>query len=161
MFTLYLLRRQTKTEIYYYLPQLKKYHLYDVKFKKIYATQNYKIPYDVLIFFKSDEIGVVESLELREKINIDTAELKSYTWPIEFKLYFTMKSVNSSRYESLVEEERNIEWWKINESAKKFASSFLDSGHKKNIVNYSQNKNGRIVCFKDGNSYYLLIECWG
>lgn len=154
-------KQNSKTELYKYLPQLRKYDLYDVNIKKIYADASYKIPYNLLISFKSNTENIFEDLGLKNLHMVDTIKLRKSIWIEEYDIYFTMKSLNAIRYKSIKDEEKGIKWWKVINCINNYAAPYIDKGNERRIVQFGEQNNGRVVCCKTNNTYYLLIECWG
>lgn len=160
--TLFCLNRmKSESEAYDFLPELKKSNLNDVKFKKIFADPSYLVPYNVLISFKTDKKNILESLGLKKINDVDTNVLRTDTWIEEYRLYFTMQSVNGGRYKSMENEAKEIRWWNLIDSAKVFAAPYIDKSNVKRIVKFGEKNNGRIGCCKIGDTYFVLIECWG
>lgn len=162
LFTFYFIEKmQPKKEVYSYLPQLSKFNLYDVKFEKIYADPSYTIPYNVLISFKTDTQNLFSALGLIDIHTVDTSILRSASWVEEYKLYFTMSSINAVRYTSIENKANSIKWWNVRDCNDNYAAPYSDMDNKRKIVTVGQKNNGRIVCCKIGKVYYILIEVWG
>lgn len=158
---LYIGKMQRKADVYDFLPQLRSYNLYDVRFEKIYADPSYTVPYNVLISFKEDTQNVFEGLGLKDVHTVDTATLKKAAWVEEYRLYFTMYSINAIRYKSIANDIKAIKWWNIAGCNNNYAAPYFDKNNKKGVVSFGQKNNGRVVCCRRGNVYYILIECWG
>jgi len=161
----FLNKMQNQNNTFGYIPELQEFSIYDIKFKKIYADPSFIIPYNILISFRVDlknSDKIIEKLGLKNNLNIDTVVLKSETWIDEYRLYFTMSSINAIRYKSIQNEVKKISWWKLNEEYNNnYASPYLDQNGKRGVVNFGEKNNGRITCYRDRNLFYLLIECWG
>lgn len=152
---------QNVTTLYYYLPQLQGSNVYEVRSKKIYADPSYLTPYNVLISFKSEAQNVIEGLGLKQAHSVDTSVLKATTWIEEYRLYFMMQSVNALRYNSIENEAKKIKWWKVVDCTNNYAAPYFDKDAIRGVVGFGQKNNGRIACCRRGNTYYILIECWG
>ena len=151
----------SRSQLYKYLPKLKNYDLYDIKFRKMYPDPNYKIPYNLLVTFKSGNKNIIKELGLENIQKIDTNLLKKSTWMQEYRLYFTMQSLNGTRYKTLEDETKSIKWWKVRDCNNNYAAPYIDKDNIRQIVKFGELHNGRIVCCQRGKLYYLLIECWG
>ena len=152
---------QSRSEVYNYLPQLKSHELKNIKVKKIYADPSYLVPYNVLMTFKSDDKTIIEELGLKTIEAVDTIKLKKSSWVEEYNLYFSMNSVNAVRYPSIKKQIDDIRWWEIVQCSLNYAAPYFDSNDNKSIVAFNQKNNGRIICCRKGNVYFILIECWG
>lgn len=152
---------KAKSELYKYLPALIEYKVRNIKVKKIYADASYKMPYILLISFKSQDHLILKSLGLKNVQMVDTLVLKISTWPDEYDLYFTMHSLNALRYRSIKDEQDHIRWWKVGDCKNIYAAPYVDKMNRRRIVKFGEKKNGRIAGCKLVNNYYVLIECWG
>ena len=158
---LYLPSMQSRSEVYRYLPQLQNHDLHNVKVEKIYADPSYLVPYSILVSFESDAQSIIQELGLKNMKTVDTSVLKSTLWVEEYDLYFSMYSINATRYASIKNQMEDVKWWQTQQCYENYASPYLDGKNKRSAVVFGKKNNGRVVCCKKGKTYFLLIECWG
>lgn len=154
-------------KLYYYLPEVKKVLLKDLKFKKILFDPSYNQPYNLYVSFKIDEgitdKQIIADLGLDKVKNTDTSELKRKTLNEEYKIFFFMQSLNCRRNSSLLQKEREIDWWKpmaSNATKATFACFFYDDLKNCKPVSFDERHNGRVACCRYKDRFYILIESW-
>jgi len=157
----YFIDKGENEKLYNYIPSLSNYSVKHVKTKKILGDPSYLKPYDMIISFESEDSNISKLLGLKSREELDTSELKSKMSNIEYKNYFSLNGVNASRFNSIARGISDLKWWNPGNCNDATVAPYLDDGINKKIVDFGQNKNGKITCCRFGHIYYILIECWG